>query len=170
VRPARRGACDEGGQQLCIEICNRQRFVRVRKTWLAGLLARAATLEGRVPLQLSIAVVDDRTIAELHDTWLGVPGPTDVITFDLPTAESRGRSGPINGEIVASGETAARRGREYGWLPEQELAYYLVHGFLHLCGYDDTAVASRRAMRMRERSVMRGIGLPVPPRRPLEQR
>jgi probable rRNA maturation factor len=54
--------------------------------------------------------------------------------------------------------------REFGWTPRQEVAYYVIHGLLHLTGYDDLTVADRRAMRARERAVMRAIGMPAPPR------
>ena len=63
-----------------------------------------------------------------------------------------------------STETARRMARAVGWTPRQELAYYIVHGVLHLTGYDDHTAADRRQMRARERAVMKACGLPVPPR------
>jgi rRNA maturation RNase YbeY len=73
-------------------------------------------------------------------------------------------SEPSRGDIVVSTETARRMSREFGWMPRQEVAYYVIHGLLHLTGYDDRTVADRRAMRARERAVMRAIGMPAPPR------
>jgi len=65
-----------------------------------------------------------------------------------------------------SAETARRLARELGWQARHELAYYVVHGLLHLAGEDDGTPGERRRMRRRERAVMAAIGLPAPPRRP----
>ena len=88
-----------------------------------------------------------------------------MITFDL----SAGTVGPpeagvLAGDIVVSTETARRMARAVGWTPRQELAYYIVHGVLHLTGYDDHTPADCRQMRARERAVMKACGLPAPPR------
>ncbi|MFM7108786.1 MAG: rRNA maturation RNase YbeY [Planctomycetaceae bacterium] len=63
-----------------------------------------------------------------------------------------------------SAETARRTARELGWAPRHEVAYYVIHGILHLTGHDDVDPARRRAMRARERMLMRAVGLPLPPR------
>jgi probable rRNA maturation factor len=107
-----------------------------------------------------VLVLDDRGIARLHEQWLGIAGPTDVITFDLSDAA---RPGVLHGDIAVSAETARRTARELGWQPRHELAYYVVHGVLHLSGYDDHDPADRRAMRARERVLMQAAGLPAPP-------
>jgi probable rRNA maturation factor len=150
---------------ITIEISNRQRAVPVDVRRLATV-ARAALAAERIPrAELSVLVVNDRRIAALHEEWLGDPTPTDVITFDL------GMPGEsvLRGDIVMSAETAAREARRLardrrGWTPHLEMAYYLVHGILHLTGHDDRATEDRRRMRIRERSVMKMAGLPVPPR------
>ena len=74
------------------------------------------------------------------------------------------RARVLTGDIVVSTETARRMARAVGWTPRQELAYYIVHGLLHLTGYDDQTSAECRQMRARERAVMKACGLPVPPR------
>jgi probable rRNA maturation factor len=83
-----------------------------------------------------------------------------VITFDLSDAA---RPGILHGDIAVSAETARRTARELGWQSRHELAYYVVHGILHLSGYDDHDPADRRAMRARERVLMQAAGLPAPP-------
>mgnify|MGYP002047649965 FL=1 len=119
---------------------------------------------------ISLAIVNDKAIADLHETWLGIPGPTDVLSFNLSSPEyaqpsHHGKRHGIHGEIIASAETAAREARVYSWSPEHELSYYLIHGLLHLVGYDDHTPSERSSMRRKERSVMKAIGLPAPPRR-----
>ena len=113
--------------------------------------------------EIGVSLVDDRRIAAVHRRWLGVAGPTDVITFDL-SAGGGPRAAGLAGDLVVSTETARRVARAVGWTAHRELAYYVVHGLLHLAGYDDHAPADRRVMRARERVVMRACGLPTPPR------
>lgn len=151
---------------------NRQRVLPVRVTDLKRLVTAAIRALSVPAAELSLTIVDDAEIADLHDRWLGIPGPTDVITFDLgpsaslaPLTEIAGIPATLNGEIIASAETARREADRYHWQPEHELAYYFVHGLLHLCGFDDHLPSQRRTMRRRERQVMEAIGLPAPPRR-----
>lgn len=156
---------------ISIDISNRQRAVPVNTRRLETVARAALAAEGVTAAELSIVVVNDRRIAAIHEQWLDDPTPTDVITFDL------GMPGDpaLRGDIVMSAETAAREARRLadgrkGWTPHLELAYYLVHGILHLTGHDDRAVDDRRRMRSRERIVMKAAGLPHPPRRPPRRR
>jgi len=152
-----------------IACCNRQRRLPVRQADLRGLFTAALAELGAAEADLSIVIVNDAEIAQLHEGWLGIPGPTDVISFDLSAADGPRRLRPaglrVAGEIIASGETAVREAARYHWRPEHELAYYLLHGLLHLCGCDDLEPGPRRSMRRRERQLMQAIGLPTPPRR-----
>ena len=120
--------------------------------------------------EISLAIVSDKAIAVLHEKWLGISGPTDVLSFNLSSPKdvqpsSHGKKHKIYGEIIASAETASREARIYSWNTEYELLYYLIHGLLHLVGYDDQNPSARISMRRKERSVMKAIGLPTPPRR-----
>ncbi len=119
---------------------------------------------------ISLVIVNDKKIAELHEAWLGIPGPTDVLSFDLSGPQRsqhtlhRNRDS-IRGEIIASAETASREALIYHWSADHELTYYLLHGLLHLKGYNDQTPSERISMRRKERALMRAIGLPSPPRR-----
>lgn len=151
-----------GVEPVSVTIANRQRRVAIDRGWLERLVRRAVAALGVGPAEIGVAIVDDAGIAELHDRWLGLPDPTDVITFDLGGPGAAG----LHGDIAVSAQTARRVARDLGWQPRHELAYYVVHGLLHLAGEDDLEPAARRRMRARERRVMTAIGLPVPPRRP----
>jgi len=105
--------------------------------------------------EVSVAVVDDATIHEINRQFLCHDCPTDVISFVLERHESH-----LEGEIVASLETAIReapRAKSAGyvsgdravnghWSVRHELLLYIVHGALHLVGYDDTTDDDRRLM------------------------
>ncbi len=146
---------------VVVEIVGRQRLLAVNVVWLERLARRAVLAIGADGAEIGVLIVDDRRIARLHDEWMQDPEPTDVITFDLGSDPPR----RLVGDIAVSAETAKRMAKELGWQPRHELAYYLVHGLLHLAGYDDLTPGDRRRMRKAERDVMIAVGLPTPPRR-----
>jgi probable rRNA maturation factor len=111
----------------------------------AGAACRRAAEEVLGDREVVVALVDDATIAELHLRFLGEEGPTDVLSFP-------------QGEIVVSAETALREARERGIPPLHELLLYVVHGALHLKGYDDRRSEERRRMRREERRVLERLG------------
>jgi probable rRNA maturation factor len=97
--------------------------------------------------------VTDRELARLHGERLGDPSPTDVMAFDLGPGKG------VAGEVYVSAERARRVSRERDEPPERELALYVVHGCLHLCGFDDRRPRDRARMRAAERSVLSRLGL-----------
>ncbi len=110
---------------------------------------------------LSIAFVDDKTICELHDKFLGDPSKTDVITFpgDVQFSEPSRRTSSkkaanskdaFAGEIVVCVPQAVRAAKTLDTTPEGEILLYLVHGWLHLAGFDDTDDGARALMRKAE--------------------
>ena len=103
---------------------------------------------------LSIAVVEDATIHELNRRYLQHDYPTDVLSFLLDASP-----GQVVGEVVVSADTAAERCGSYGWTVQDELLLYVVHGVLHLVGFDDGTAAQRAAMRARERFYLGELGL-----------
>ena len=118
--------------------------------------AAAAVLaaEGCRCARLSVAVVDDDAIAALHDRYLGLACPTDVLTFDLRDATDAG----VSGEVVVSAETAARTAAALGHDAESELLLYVIHGILHLLGYDDKNAEQADVMRTRQESLLADLG------------
>lgn len=112
----------------------------------------AAEIGGRAGEAWSVVFVSDRELAALHAEWLDDPSTTDVITFDL-----EGGDGPA-GELYVSVDRAVAVARERGASVERELALYLVHGVLHLCGHDDRVESARRRMRRAERRVLESLG------------
>ena len=149
---------------ISVEVVNRQKAVRVAAAWLEKVARKALAALDVEAAEITVAIVDDAEIASLHEKWMGLPDPTDVLTFDLS-----GCDGDFSGDIVVSADTAARVAREVGWETKLELAYYAVHGLLHLAGFDDGTPGERRRMRRKEREVMTAIGLPPPPGRRVQK-
>ncbi len=84
--------------------------------------------------ELSLALVGDKRMGELHREFMGVAGPTDVLTFPLEM-DAKGR--PVAGEIVICVPEARRQAKVRGGAIESEILLYGVHGLLHLSGHDD---------------------------------
>jgi probable rRNA maturation factor len=103
---------------------------------------------------LSIAIVDDPTIHSLNRQYLDHDYPTDVLSFLLERDK-----GSLEGEVIVSLDTAARRAAEFGWSAADELLLYVIHGTLHLVGYDDQAEAARSEMRAAERRTLAIFGI-----------
>ena len=112
-------------------------------------VAAALAHGGRTGLAIGAVLVDDATLAGLHGRFLGDPSPTDVIAFDLDDG-----LGGVAAEVYVSVECAERVARERGVAVADEVALYLVHGALHLCGYDDRTPAQRTRMRAAEARVI----------------
>src|SRR5207237_10913753 len=94
--------------------------------------------------EISMAVVSDERMHELNRQYLQHDYPTDVLSFVL-ARDKRARS--LDGEIVASADYAAREAVRYRWSTDDELLLYIIHGCLHLVGYDDTTAKGKTAMR-----------------------
>ncbi len=91
---------------------------------------------GSPEAELSILLVDDAAIAQLNRQYLSRPGPTNVIAFAMREGEFAEISPQLLGDVVISVDTAEREGAESGIALEDRLDELLVHGILHLFGYD----------------------------------
>ena len=123
-----------------------QRAMRVPRKRIVELVRHVAAAEGARLGHVDVAVVSSRRIAALNRRYLGRRGATDVLSFDLSDDAS---GAGLTAQIVVSGDLAARQGRSRGTGPQRELLLYVVHGLLHLLGYDDRT--PRQAGRMRAR-------------------
>ena len=123
---------------------------------LAEIVEVALEHGERPGLRLGLIFVGDETLTAMHAQYLGDATPTDVITFDLGTDEPG-----LNGELYISVPCAERLAAERGVSFERELALYVVHGTLHLCGFDDHDPEERAAMRGAEAAVMERLGFEV---------
>jgi probable rRNA maturation factor len=133
---------------MSIDIAN-ESGVDVDEVGLAGV-ARFTLDQMRIhPLaELSVLLVDERTMTELHERWMGEPGPTDVLAFPMdelrPPRLGGNRAGEpdpgddpgLLGDVVLCPEVAAKQGEAAGHSMAEELHLLTTHGILHLLGYD----------------------------------
>jgi probable rRNA maturation factor len=135
-----------------VSVRNLQRKIKVNLRKLSEAAAQAVPLclehnrDQQTELsslpEISITLVSDRRMSALHRQFLGQSGPTDVLTFQ-------------HGEIVVSVETAARNARRFGNPLARELLLYVVHGLLHLQGFDDTDALSAKKMSSVQNRILR---------------
>ena len=115
-------------------------------------LARFAMEQLRIHPQaeLSILLVDEKTMADYHVRFMDLPGPTDVLSFPMdelrpPTDDEEPPLGLL-GDVVLCPQVTAAQASENGRTPEGEADYLLVHGLLHLLGHDHAEPEEKKVM------------------------
>jgi len=106
---------------------------------------------------VGVRLTDDSTIHVVNRDFLQHDYPTDVISF--PYALDRPN---VEGELIVSLDTAIASCQEYGWSAREELLLYVIHGTLHLVGFDDQSESTRQSMRHAEATALRKIGIAFP--------
>ena len=130
-----------------VEVVNRQRRLKLDTEAWSTFAARTLDAIGKSESSATIAFVSDKRIRELNRQFRGVDKATDVLSF--PAEEQ------LNlGDVAVSVETAARQAQENGLTFEGEIAQLILHGMLHLCGYDheaDNGEMNRLELKLRRR-------------------
>ncbi|HKQ54099.1 MAG TPA: rRNA maturation RNase YbeY [Pyrinomonadaceae bacterium] len=137
-----------------IEVVNRQRKMPLDcERWreFAEKVLKVAPTNGA---GVTVAFVSDRVMRELNKRWRGKGGTTDVLSFEAGQDEFEKVEGVTLGDVVISVEQAARQAGEHGLSFENEVEQLILHGVLHLCGYDherDDGEMNRLELRLRRR-------------------
>jgi probable rRNA maturation factor len=145
--------------ELVIECTNLHPAAQVDGERLCEAARRVIDRAGIVGGEISITVVDDGRMHEINLAYLQHDYPTDVLSFLL---DRRDRS--LEGEVIVSADYAAQQAEQYEWDAANELLLYVVHGCLHLVGYDDTTPTEAERMRGAEREILATFGLNPPGR------
>jgi probable rRNA maturation factor len=140
------------GKWPCVTVHNLQRKISVNVAELEKFTGNAVQhslqlhqrqrTDLRKLSEISVWLISDRRMALLHRKFLGQSGPTDVLTFQ-------------HGEIFISVETARRHARAFGNSLLRELKLYIVHGLLHLHGFDDRTPVEVRKMKKAQEKILR---------------
>jgi len=111
----------------------------------------------RAPLQeLSVVFIGDRRMSELHQQFMNLPTPTDVLTFPMDEDSQRR---PLTGEVYVCIPEARRQARLRNVPVEHEVLLYSLHGMLHLCGFDDRTDTEYRKMHRKEDHILTQLGI-----------
>ena len=131
-----------------IEVVNRQRRVKIDVDAWIDFAAKALDAIGNSGSSATIAFVSDKSIRNLNQQFRGIDKATDVLSFPADGPE------PELGDIAVSAETAARQAKENGLSFDNEIAQLILHGLLHLSGYDhetDNGEMNRFELRLRRK-------------------
>jgi probable rRNA maturation factor len=134
---------------IVVHLLDRQRSMRIDGRWFRRLARLALRAESVQAATLGVVFVENSAMVQLHQRYFGRKDPTDVITFPLSEPGAR-----LAGEIVISTQVARARAAEFSWPGHVEAGLYLVHGILHLCGYDDRTPAPARRMQVRQEHLL----------------
>lgn len=126
---------------------------------LSKALAAAAVAEGKSG-SISLLLGDDAAVAALNQQFRGKAGPTNVLSFP-PAPGGQGDDGFL-GDIAVAAETVAEEAEFQGKSFANHAAHLVVHGFLHLLGYDHMADEDAKAMEARERAILATLGIEDP--------
>ena len=138
--------------------------ISLEESWLRSIALKALETEGTVtPVEMGLVITDDETIQQLNKTYRGEDEPTDVLAFHmLPNSGQEPEQSFISppdgihhlGEVVISYPKAVQQAQEQGHSVMRELALLIIHGVLHLLGYDHEQPQERERMRARENEIL----------------
>jgi probable rRNA maturation factor len=135
-----------------IEVVNRQRKLPIDGGRWRAFVERALRVVPAGGAGVTVAFVSDRAMGELNRRWRGKRGTTDVLSFPAGQDEFEKAEGESLGDLVISVEQAARQAAEHGLEFENEVEQLILHGLLHLCGYDhETDRGEMNALELRLR-------------------
>jgi probable rRNA maturation factor len=139
---------------MMIEVVNRQRKMQIDCERWRAFAEKALKVAAASGAGVTVAFVSDRAMRELNRMWRHKRGTTDVLSFPAGQEEFEGVEGHSLGDVVISVEQAARQATAHGLEFEDEVAQLILHGVLHLCGYDhetDEGEMNRLELRLRRR-------------------
>jgi probable rRNA maturation factor len=137
-----------------IEVVNRQRLVPVDCARWRDFAAEALKLLRAEDAGVTVAFISDRAMRRLNRLWRGKVGTTDVLSFPAQQEDWEQLEGRSLGEVAISVECAKAQAKVYGLSIEHEIAQLLLHGLIHLCGYDhetDSGEMNRLELQLRSK-------------------
>ncbi|MCU1265267.1 MAG: hypothetical protein JWM21_1585 [Acidobacteria bacterium] len=137
-----------------IEVVNRQRKHPLDSGRWETFTAKAMKVTAAGDADITIVFVSDRFMRGINRTWRGKRGTTDVLSFPAKQDDFEKTLGLNLGDVIISVEQAARQASTNGLRLDEEIAQLILHGLLHLCGYDhetDNGEMNRLELRLRRR-------------------
>ncbi len=137
-----------------VVVTNLQKKLAVNSSRIKSLVIKILKKEKKTVANISIVFVNAKVIKRLNQRFLNKTHQTDVLSFDNSLNLPRKKT---SWEIVICADTALLNARIFKTTPSFELKLYLVHGLLHLLGYNDNNPGNRKIMRLKEAAIMKGI-------------
>jgi probable rRNA maturation factor len=143
----RRGASKRSSEAVSVEVINRQRRFDVDAARLARVAEDALAAVGRGDADLAVIISNDRRLRALNRSYRGKDRPTDVLSFPYEGDD-------LIGDVVVSADRASAQAAERGHSLQREVELLVLHGTLHVCGYDhetDDGTMDRLERRLRKK-------------------
>jgi probable rRNA maturation factor len=131
------------------------------RTLVRRAVAEAASAQSTSERELAIVLTDDSAIRQLNRLWRGVDAPTNVLSFPAATKQDADEPAHL-GDIVLAYETIAREAGDESKPLAHHVAHLVVHGYLHLLGFDHERNADAEEMEQTERKILRRLAIPDP--------
>ena len=142
-------------QGLVVNILNLHHAYRVSERLIKKLAYYILKNQLKLPCaELSFVFLTDRKIKALNKRYKNEDRPTDVLSFDLSADRVR-RNSPLMGEIIISIDKARKNSKIFATGFEEEFVLYIIHGILHLSGYDDESSKERARMESKQREILK---------------
>lgn len=133
---------------------------------LAAAVRDLAEREGQPfpeePPEVSLVLADDAMMADINSQWRNQPKPTNVLSFPAFPLVPGGQPGPMLGDIILARETIEREAADLGKPVDEHITHLLVHGFLHLFGYDHIENSDAEKMEAIETRILTSLDLSDP--------
>ena len=141
---------------MAVLVRSQLRRAKIDHPRLAKLAQAVLSSVGEASSILSLSLIGDQSMRRLNRQYRKKAYATDVLAFSM--REGPGRASALLGDVVISVPTAAKQAKRRGWTLDEELVTLLVHGILHLCGYDhERGKRDARRMQRRERMILRHV-------------
>ena len=114
------------------------------------------------PPEVSLVLADDAMMADINSQWRNQPKPTNVLSFPAFPLAPGGRPGPMLGDIILARETIEREAADLGKPVDEHITHLIVHGFLHLFGYDHIENSDAEKMEAIETRILASLDLSDP--------
>ena len=134
---------------MIVNVFNQQLALKISKDQVERLVEKVLHEEGQSCDEVNIYFVDTSTICQLHEQFFQDPSPTDCISFPMDEQKDETYY-RILGEVFVCPDTALEYSRKHKTNPYEETSLYIIHGLLHLMGYDDNKEKDRNHMRQAE--------------------
>jgi probable rRNA maturation factor len=135
---------------MIVDVDNKQDSLEISEEFIRKVVSEVLDTEGCVCNEVALYFVDVKEISNLHEQFFDDPSPTDCISFPMDDDE-------ILGEVFVCPQVAIEYAQEHSLDPHQEMTLYVVHGLLHLLGYDDIEEKDIVVMRQAEQRHMQNL-------------
>ncbi|RJP61689.1 MAG: rRNA maturation RNase YbeY [Candidatus Auribacter fodinae] len=141
-----------------IRISNRQKRFQIYPSTIKNICAEVLTCEGEPEsVELDVSIVSDEEIEQLNEQYLQHTGPTDVLSFSQREGDDVDGLDDQIGDVVVSADRAFEQSAIFDTSFNEEFALYIIHGILHLLGYDDTTDEDKDCMEKRQQYLLQKL-------------